>query len=58
MRITTEAWNDGWRIWYALNANALAWIALVVGGVLFTALSWIGDFDTRRRRWLGTRLSR
>jgi hypothetical protein len=38
MRITAEAWNDGWRIWYALNANAVAWIALAVGGVLFTAL--------------------
>jgi hypothetical protein len=38
MQFTVRAWNKGWRSWRALNANALAWIALVVGGVLFTAL--------------------
>jgi hypothetical protein len=28
--------RDNWRIWIALNANNLVWIALVVGGILVT----------------------
>jgi hypothetical protein len=28
----------GWTQWLSLNANNLIWIALVVGGVLFTSL--------------------
>ena len=28
----------GWTQWLALNSNNLVWIALVVGGVLFTSL--------------------
>jgi hypothetical protein len=30
--------SDAWRQWVSLNANNLAWIALVLGGVLFTDL--------------------
>ena len=28
----------GWMQWLSLNSNNLVWIALVVGGVLFTSL--------------------
>jgi hypothetical protein len=31
--------REGWRHWITLNANDLAWTALVIGGVLFT--SWL-----------------
>jgi hypothetical protein len=31
--------REGWRHWLTLNANDLAWTALVIGGVLFT--SWL-----------------
>jgi hypothetical protein len=27
---------DAWNQWVSLNANNLVWIALVLGGVLFT----------------------
>jgi hypothetical protein len=30
--------SDSWKHWVSLNANNLAWIALVMGGVLFTDL--------------------
>jgi hypothetical protein len=30
--------SDAWRLWVSLNANNLAWIALVSGAVLFTDL--------------------
>jgi hypothetical protein len=38
MRFTVKGWNNGWRSWCALNANELAWTALVIAGVVFTAL--------------------
>lgn len=38
MQFTVRAWNKGWQTWIALNANELTWTALVIGGVLFTAL--------------------
>jgi hypothetical protein len=38
MQFTVKGWNNGWRTWFALNANDLAWTALIVGGVFFTAL--------------------
>ena len=28
----------GWTQWLSLNSNNLVWIALIVGGVLFTSL--------------------
>ena len=31
-----EIIRKGWQHWVALNANDLAWTALVIGGVLFT----------------------
>ena len=31
--------REGWQHWVTLNANDLAWTALVIGGVLFT--SWL-----------------
>jgi hypothetical protein len=34
-----ESIREGWQHWVALNANDLAWAALVIGGVLFT--SWL-----------------
>ena len=37
-----EIIRDGWRYWITLNANDLAWTALVIGGVLFTSLSMRG----------------
>jgi hypothetical protein len=30
--------REGWKHWLTLNANDLVWTALVIGGVLFTAL--------------------
>jgi hypothetical protein len=30
--------REGWKHWVTLNANDLVWIALVIGGVLFTTL--------------------
>jgi hypothetical protein len=30
--------SSAWRTWLTLNANELAWSALVIVGVLFTAL--------------------
>jgi hypothetical protein len=38
MQFTVRAWNKGWRTWFALNANELTWTALVIGGVLLTAV--------------------
>jgi len=38
MQFTIEDWNSGWRTWFALNANDLAWTVLVIGGVFVTAL--------------------
>lgn len=38
MQFTVKSWNDKWRTWFALNATDLAWTALVIGGVFFTAL--------------------
>jgi hypothetical protein len=32
----------GWKHWVALNANNLIWTALVIGGVLLTALLMTG----------------
>jgi hypothetical protein len=34
-----EIIREGWQHWVTLNANELAWTALVIGGVLFT--SWL-----------------
>jgi hypothetical protein len=34
-----EIIRAGWKHWVTLNANNLVWIALVVGGILFT--SWL-----------------
>jgi hypothetical protein len=34
-----ELIREGWKLWVTLNANNLAWTALVIGGVLFT--SWL-----------------
>ena len=34
-----EVIREGWQHWVTLNANELAWTALVIGGVLFT--SWL-----------------
>jgi hypothetical protein len=31
-----NAGHNNWQHWVALNANNLVWIALVVGGILFT----------------------
>ena len=33
-----ESIREGWKLWVALNANDLAWTALVIAGVLFTSL--------------------
>jgi hypothetical protein len=33
-----ESFREGWRHWVCLNATDLTWIALVIGGVLFTTL--------------------
>jgi hypothetical protein len=30
--------SKAWKQWVSLNGNNLAWIALTVGGVLFTSL--------------------
>jgi hypothetical protein len=30
--------SESWKQWVSFNANNLIWIALVVGGVLFTSL--------------------
>ena len=32
------SFREGWKHWLALNATDLVWTALVIGGVLFTAL--------------------
>ena len=32
------SFREGWKHWVGLNANNLVWTALVIGGVLFTAL--------------------
>jgi hypothetical protein len=32
------SFRQGWKYWVSLNANNLAWTALVIGGVLFTSL--------------------
>jgi hypothetical protein len=32
------SFRQGWKHWVSLNANNLAWTALVIGGVLFTSL--------------------
>jgi hypothetical protein len=34
-----EGFRDGWKHWVTLNANDLVWMALVIGGVLFT--TWL-----------------
>jgi hypothetical protein len=38
MQFTVRGWNNARRTWFALNANELGWTALIIGGVLFTAL--------------------
>jgi len=35
---SATGWTARWRSWLALNANELAWTALLGGGVLFTAV--------------------
>jgi len=34
----TDSFRGGWRDWVAFNATDLTWMALVIGGVLFTSL--------------------
>jgi hypothetical protein len=34
----TDSFRGGWRDWVAFNATDLTWMALVIGGVLFTTL--------------------
>jgi len=33
-----DPFREGWRDWVTLNATDLTWMALVIGGVLFTTL--------------------
>jgi hypothetical protein len=33
----TGSFSEGWKYWVSLNATDLVWMALVVGGVLFTS---------------------
>jgi hypothetical protein len=33
-----DSLREGWKDWVTLNATDLTWIALVIGGVLFTSL--------------------
>ena len=33
-----DSFREGWRDWATLNATDLTWMALVIGGVLFTTL--------------------
>ena len=33
-----DSFREGWRDWVTLNATDLTWMALVIGGVLFTTL--------------------
>ena len=33
-----DSFREGWRVWVTLNATDLTWMALVIGGVLFTTL--------------------
>ena len=33
-----DSFRGGWRDWMALNATDLTWMALIIGGVLFTSL--------------------
>ena len=33
-----ESFREGWKHWVTLNATDLTWMALVIGGVLFTTL--------------------
>jgi len=33
-----DSFREGWKDWVTLNATDLTWMALVIGGVLFTAL--------------------
>jgi hypothetical protein len=33
-----ESFLEGWKHWVTLNATDLTWLALVIGGVLFTTL--------------------
>ena len=33
-----DSFRVGWRDWMALNATDLTWMALIIGGVLFTSL--------------------
>ena len=34
----TDSFREGWKDWVTLNATDLTWMALVIGGVLFTTL--------------------
>jgi hypothetical protein len=38
MRFALGHRNHRWRTWSALSANDFAWVALMIGGVLFAAL--------------------
>ena len=33
-----DSFREGWKEWVTLNATDLTWMALVIGGVLFTTL--------------------
>ena len=35
---SATTWNEGFKTWIVLNATELAWIALVIGGGVFTAM--------------------
>ena len=37
-----ESFRQGWKDWVTLNATDLTWVALVIGGVLFTTLLMSG----------------
>ena len=43
MFFTVTAWKSGWRTWFEFNANALAWIALVVVACCSRCCSWTDD---------------
>ena len=34
----TDSFREGWKDWVTLNATDLTWMALVIGGVVFTTL--------------------
>jgi len=37
-RSTAGGWKSRWNSWLALNANELTWTALIIGGVILTAI--------------------